>query len=234
MMLQNRFHIFLGFICICVVHACKKSTDSLLPNLDYSNSMAYFPLVEGSFLDYSVTHIVHDDEVDIHDTTHFTMRIQIGDTFADNSGSFPNKYFRYRWDLKTAQWQLTDVWSALIKNNSAFITTENQRTNIMMFPISKNIYWNSNRFNDLDSTNCYYRNIHQPSVIGSYSFDSTLTVCEQDYFTFVDLKRKYEVYAKGVGLVSKYYKDLIITDFDSLKVKLGEEWFYTLINKGKK
>lgn len=204
------------------------------PSLDYKTSVDYFPLIEGSFSDYSVTHIIHDDEVDIHDTTHFLLRIQIGDTFSDNSGFYPNKYLRYTWDEKTKTWNIIDVWSALINNNKATLTVENQRTIAMMFPISKSIYWNSNRFNDLDSNHCYYKNIHQPSVIGTYSYDSTVTVCEQEYFTFVDLKRKHEVYAKGIGLVSKYYKDLTINNFDSLEVKTGEEWYYTLINKGKK
>ncbi len=45
-------------------------------------------------------------------------------------------------------------------------------------------------------------------------------------------KKIYEVYAKGIGLVKKYWKDLTISNFDTLNVQFGVEQFYTISGYG--
>jgi hypothetical protein len=47
-------------------------------------------------------------------------------------------------------------------------------------------------------------------------------------FTLVDFKVQTETYAKGVGLVGKYFKDLRISNFDTLNVRKGTEYFLKL------
>jgi hypothetical protein len=48
----------------------------------------------------------------------------------------------------------------------------------------------------------------------------------------ISYSKKYKVYAKNVGLFSKFYKDLKINNFDTLKVLNGVELYYTLRNYG--
>jgi hypothetical protein len=48
----------------------------------------------------------------------------------------------------------------------------------------------------------------------------------------IDYRRKYEIYAKGIGLVHKYWKDIKISSFDTLNVTYGDEMFYTVIGYG--
>jgi hypothetical protein len=84
----------------------------------------------------------------------------------------------------------------------------------------------------LPTLNCYYRAINKKATIGALSFDSTLVVEQADFSSLIGYERKYEVYAKGVGMVYKYYKDLDIANFDTLNVKKGEELFLTINSYG--
>jgi len=55
---------------------------------------------------------------------------------------------------------------------------------------------------------------------------------QEEFFSLIDYRRKYEVYAKNVGLISKFYKDLKISGFDTTNVQSGTELFYTFIGYG--
>jgi hypothetical protein len=74
--------------------------------------------------------------------------------------------------------------------------------------------------------------IHTPRTISNFILDSTIHVDEQDFFSLVDHRRKYEVYAKNIGLVYKMYKDNAISNFDTLQIRLGREIHYKIIDFG--
>jgi hypothetical protein len=59
-----------------------------------------------------------------------------------------------------------------------------------------------------------------------------LVVNEADELNLVRHDLQFDVYAKHVGLVRKYYKDLTISNFDSLNIQKGKELFYTCIGFG--
>jgi hypothetical protein len=50
--------------------------------------------------------------------------------------------------------------------------------------------------------------------------------------TLVSYQNQYEVYAKQIGLVKKYYKDLQISNFDTLDVSQGKELYFSLLEYG--
>lgn len=53
-------------------------------------------------------------------------------------------------------------------------------------------------------------NFNQPLTLGSFSFDSTLTVIQKDDSTLTNIDRRKEIYAANVGLV---YKDSTVANF---------------------
>ena len=61
--------------------------------------------------------------------------------------------------------------------------------------------------------------------------DSTLIVDQDEYFSLIDTVSKYEVYAKGVGLVGKYFRDNHY-QFGSNEVVKGSELFYEIVSTG--
>lgn len=218
---------FLGkillFSFLVLLFSCKK--DNSIPELN----LDYYGLQKGAFIEYQVTEISHDiDGLVQHDTLTYFLRTVIGDTFVDNEGRIANEFFRFKRISLLEDWQLIDVWTTIIADNRAELVEENQRVIKLVFPPSKGKEWNPNAFNNSNKEEYYYANIHSPFE----NFDSTLFVEQDDFFSLVDRRKKHEVYAKGVGLVHKYFKDLKISGFDTTNVQLGKELYYNYLNHG--
>lgn len=226
------YKFILLIVVISIVFSCKKEN----PLSDESSSditIAYLGDASGNYVIYDVTYILHDEEVDLHDTTQFVYKIAIGDTISENDGSLANKYIRYNWNVMTSQWDVIDVWKIKRDKKYGILIEENQSIIKLHFPVRENFSWNANKFNNQDSIYYKYKGIHKSISLNGVIFDSTVTVEQENYFTLVDLKRKKEIYAKGIGMISKYYKDLRIKNFDSTNVQKGEEWYFTIKSFGK-
>lgn len=223
--------VILILILILFSIACKKK-EIISAKQDFNKDFSYFGITKGNFIEYLVVHIVHDDEVDIHDTLQYKFKTVVGDTFIDNQGRKANKFFRYTWNDTNDSWKIKDVWSTVIDKNYAIVTEENQSIIKIAFPIKLSTEWNPSIFSTKATENYRYSSIHTPLKLNLYSFDSTITISQNNYYTLVDYKRQTETYAKNIGMISKYYKNLRIKNFDTLQVKKGEEWFYTLVKFG--
>ena len=222
-----RLYISLLVLLILAVVSCKKQDAA--PQFHYD----YFDLTQGRYIDYDVMEINHDvDQAIKHDTSYYQLRTLIGDTVIDNQGRIARKFFRYTRLNISGTWMLSDVWTALITENRAEIIEENQRIIKLVFAPTLSKEWNPNVFNMYNEMTSYYRDIHYSQTFGALFFDSALVVEQEDFFSLVDKKRKYEVYAKGIGLVHKYYKDLTISNFDTLNIQKGQELFYTCFAYG--
>ncbi len=222
-----RLYISLLVLLIAAVVSCKKQDAA--PQFHYD----YFDLTQGRYIDYDVMEINHDvDQAIEHDTSYYQLRTLIGDTAIDNQGRIARKFFRYTRPNSAGTWVLSDVWTALITENRAELIEENQRIIKLVFAPTISKEWNPNAFNMYNEMTSYYRDIHESQTFGALFFDSALVVEQEDFFSLVDKKRKYEVYAKGIGLVHKYYKDLTISNFDTLNIQKGQELFYTCFAYG--
>lgn len=221
------------YICLLVLFAvavpsCKKKTSP--PNFHY----AYFDLTPGRYVDYDVMEIDHDiNAATQHDTSRYQLRTLIGDTVIDNEGRIARKFIRFKRPNSSSDWVQIDLWTAIITNNRAELVEENQRIIKLVFAPTITKEWNINAFNMYPETNAYYDAIHDPKTLGALTFDSTLVVEIADVGdNLVERERKFEVYAKGIGLVRRYYKDISIMNFDTLYVTGGSESFYTCIGYG--
>lgn len=208
------------------VCSCKKESN------DFDMGYGYFGLKSGNFVDYEVMEIVHDQPSLIHDTVRYQLRTLIGDTIIDNEGAVANKFFRYKRQDETQDWQLMDVWTTIIRNNKGQIVEENQRRNKLHFPVRFGEKWDVNTFNMDGKLEYSYRNVNQKMTYHNETLDSTVMVFEQNYKTLIDHRVKYEIYAKGIGLVQKYYKDFYMLNFDTLSPRVGNEVFYNMIAHG--
>jgi hypothetical protein len=214
-------------LILSFIVSCKKNKE----NLNFHEN--YFPLDEGRFVEYDVQSIYHDDASGVHETTNYVMKVLIGDTVIDNFGRIAKKYQRYYYNDFEQEFQIKDLWTAIIDQGRAELVEENKRVIKLVFIPSLNKEWNMNAFNNESATNVKYENLHKTLSIGNLSFDSTLTVVEDMMEpTLISYKRKKEVYAKNVGLISKYYKDIEINNFDTLSPLNGIEIYYTIRNFG--
>jgi hypothetical protein len=227
MQLHNRTCILVLIAALAFVQGCKKEQ----PGVDFHCD--YFDLSPGRFIEYEVTEIKHDQSALVkHDTSYYQLRTVIGDTVIDNSGRMARKFLRYKRDNSSASWSLSDVWTAIIDSRRAELIEENQRMVKLVFAPTIDKVWDLNAYNAFPELECYYRDLHEPGAYNGLSFDSSLVVEQEDFFSLVDYRRKYEVYAKGVGLIHKYYKDLQIANFDTLNVLNGDELFFTITGYG--
>jgi hypothetical protein len=222
----HRFILFLSLVPLSLISSCKKQEAA--PDMAYD----YFDLSHGRYIVYDAVKITHDAAQALHDTVHYQMKTVIGDTIIDNEGRIANRYLRYFRNSELDAWTLQDIYTTIIENRRAELVEENQRVIKMVFAPTLSKSWNANAFNMLPSMDCYYRAIHKKANIGSLSFDSTLVVEQADFSSLIGHERKYEIYAKGVGMVYKYFKDLDIANFDTLNVKKGEELFLTINSYG--
>ena len=226
-----KFQLFLiaATSSILLFNSCKKE----LVNSNQFLYSSYYELKTGKFIEYDVTEITHDENASIqHDTNYYQLKCVIEDTFTDNAGRLAFNYVRYKRTNSTEAWVQSDLWSTTIFNNKAELVEENQRIVKLVFPVSEFTTWNANQFNSDLKLNCDYDELHKSKVINGFSFDSSLVVEQENTRNLIEFKRKYEVYANRVGMVKKYYKDLQISNFDTLNIKSGKEIFMTLTNFG--
>jgi phosphate starvation-inducible membrane PsiE len=109
---------------------------------------------------------------------------------------------------------------------------ENQRIVKLVFKPTLDKIWNINMLNVSPKINAKYATIDQPFNLGNQVFNSTLKVDIQNFFSLVDDRVKYDIYAKNVGLIYKYFKDNTIANFDKNTIKKGKELYYTLVSYG--
>ncbi len=228
-MSKMRF-IFLTYLLLFILFSCKKKDSELTVPNKYES---YFGLVPGRFIEYNVREIFHDEAAEIkHDTLNYQLKTVIGDTITDNAGRIARKFLRYKRNNLDQNWLLIDVWTTLIDGNYAELTEENQRVIKMLFPVSSKTTWNANVFNVNPSLDSYYDKIHESISLNGTTYDSTLWVEQENSRNLIEFKRKYEVYGNRIGLIAKYFKDLKISNFDTLNVKSGYEIIFTCTDFG--
>jgi hypothetical protein len=218
--------LFIILTITLFIISCKKETETVQLHKDYS------PMIEGRFVIYDASEITHDDDVNQHDTVHFLLKTVIGQVYYDNEGRAGREYLRYTSTDSAATWQLKDVWTTFSDGNRLELVEENERMVKLLFAPTLSKEWDINAYNTRSKQNASYSSVHKSFQLNGKTFDSTVIVEQANFFSLVDLKRQNEVYAKGVGLVSKYYKDLTIENFDSLNVKKGKELYYNCISFG--
>jgi len=220
---------YLIIIVILLLFSCKKKSNNDPVDMQYD----YFPIQTGHYIEYDVTEIQHDSiGVIKHDTSHYQLKVVFGDTILDLENQVAQRYSRYVRDNSSQTWTFKDLWTTKISNQRAELVEENRRMIKLVFRPTTDKKWDMNAFNELNEQECLYASIDNPFDINGHHFDKTVTVQEADFTSLIDYQKSYEVYAKGVGLVKKYYKWLQIYDFDSTKINVGTEIYYNLTNFG--
>jgi hypothetical protein len=227
-----------GFIALGLLlfTACKKETSS-----DSINFHAdYYPLETGRFVIYEAMGIQHDDQaIILSDTNKFFLKTVIGEEIEDLMGDPAYKFYRYIRTNENDPWVIKDVWTTKLKANRVDLVEENDRMVKLVFAPTIDKEWDINAHNPQEKILVRYDEVslHKsytitPSNFPAMSFDSTIRVNQQNFFSLVDDRKKYEVYAKGIGLVHKFYKDNSINNFDTLNIRQGREIHYRLIEFG--
>lgn len=221
----SRYNLFFCLSIFTAIFSCKKQDESI------DKKTEYFGLEKGNFVEYEVTYMFHDSLLQKHDTIIYQLKTLIGDTILDNVGRIASEFHRFQRKNSTLPWEETDIWTAIIVDNRAELIEENQRKVKLIFTPTLEKVWDINAFNNIGTVEAFYSSIDESKTINNLTFENTLTVEEENYKTLLENKRKFEVYAKNIGMISKTYKNLQFK-FGSSKPIKGEEYYFNVTNYG--
>jgi hypothetical protein len=223
--------ISIYFACLILfTNSCEKDN---VTEIDFHYE--YYPLSQGTFVVYEAMEIAHDIQaLNSSDTNVFYLKTVLGPSILDNSGSDAHEFYRFKKSNWDDDWTLSDVWTVKKSDYRIELVEENERIVKLVFPTNKSKLWDVNAYNTKPRLLARYHPdlIHSPKSISNIDLDSTIQVEEQDFFSLVDHRRKYEIYAKNIGLVYKFYKDNDINNFDTLNIRYGREIHYKMIDFG--
>jgi hypothetical protein len=132
---------------------------------------------------------------------------QLKETFVslltDINGSENLRIERYRRENDNQKWMIDSVFMAKKEIDKA-LKTENNVTYVkFIYPFSEGLKWNGNAFNTLRNDMYELKKLNKPFRVDGQNFDKTVSVFQQNDSTLVDLKRRVEVYAEGIGMIYK-------------------------------
>lgn len=221
----KRIHVFLFLLMVgsLVVSACKKTASE--PAQFFYN---YYPTAVGTWVVYDVDSMYHDNLQS--DTFHFQIMEVVAETFTDDQGRATQRIERFHRVADTTSWVLRDVWFSNRTATTAEKVEENRRYVKLIFPVRRNDDWNGNAYNIEDELEYNYEEAHEPYQLGTLAFDSTATILQAMNNNLVDTFHQYEVYAAGVGMVERFYRDLYYGD-TQIPI-IGTEFYYTAVDYG--
>jgi hypothetical protein len=206
----NRISIipFLSFFILAIVFSfssCKDTKDTYSLYYGYE----YYPVDSGHYVTYEVDSIFYSYNGQYtRDTARYQIKETVTDTFYDNENNLCYRLETFKRYSPNDPWEIYKVWK-LQRTTTALIKTEDDLRYVkLIFPAKENDEWNGNIY--LPTTGIYevfkdwlytYSGVHQPTTVGSFSFDSTLTVNQVDDETLIEKRLRKEVYAKGVGMI---------------------------------
>lgn len=218
------FYIISLLFLLFLVDACKKQDP--VPSFHEE----YFGMEEGRYVIYDVVDIIHDADLAQHDTAYYQLKTQWGEPYIDNLGRNAREFNRYIRNTVNDPWEHIDLWTGIIIDRRAELIEENQRVIKMVLAPTAAKVWDANAYNIYDELESYYDDIHKEKTIGGTFFDSTVVVEQADEKNFIDDIRIYEIYAKGIGLVKKFYKK---NNYQGTpEVDKGKELYYTYNSSG--
>jgi hypothetical protein len=198
--MQNKFYFVLIILLAMNISSCKKDSNTVSPFTSYS----YAPENIGHEIIYDVDSIIKSDFDGLTHTNHFQIRELIADTFTDNQGRPTLRLERYKRLTPNDPWVIYKVWTAN-KTNVHYEKKEDNITYVkLVFPPSSSVTWNGNSLNFLDSVYYSYLTFNTPDSYNNLSFDSALTVLQNDYEDIIEKNYQAEKYATEVGM---YYKE---------------------------
>ncbi|RYD92074.1 MAG: hypothetical protein EOP54_21420 [Sphingobacteriales bacterium] len=216
--------VFPFLICAAAAlsfQACKKSSETF-----QTTAIAeYAPLVPGKYVSYAMDSLVYYTNFNASQVTiSYQVKYQVDAAITDNLGRPAYRIFRYIRKTPAQPWVPDATFTGINTGDGYEFIENNYRYIKLKQPIREGFSWKGNTFIDtrsinsevkyLDDWDYVYANVDQPAQVGSYSLDSTLTVEHRDdslnhpitaITNFADKTVSREIYAKGIGMVYRYF-----------------------------
>ena len=208
---------FFLLMVVCTIIGCKKQDTYTATKIN-----DFYPLAVGKTYFYRLDSTVVSADSRTLLVRSYNIKDSVESTFTDNEGRPSYRIFRYSRDtFNVNPWTYTFTYYATIAPNRVEFVDNNLRFVTLTNPITEGSQWNGTQYINsytyryLSDWNFEYRDVNLPYSVKKGSFDTTVTVLQEDYQTYASLpfdvtayqERRYgkEVYAKGVGLIYKEF-----------------------------
>ncbi len=196
--------IGLVFIVGMLAASCHKDNSDSIP----FTGKSYFPLKTGNEIIYQITEITIDKASAIYDTVSYQIKERVDSLLTDAEGKPAYRLERYQRQDSSFQWVIKDIWVAQISDLNVQKVEENIRYVKLVFPVEVGQVWDGNVYNDLDPQDYQIISANVPESFNGLSFDSVLTVEQQNEESLISKKYAVEKFANGIGLIYKEITDL--------------------------
>ena len=179
----------------------------------------YFPLSIGTFQIYQVDQIDYLNTGEVV-TSNFQVKHEVKESFisAEEETFIINRFTRIN---ENDDWEYLNTWQSRKDEFNAIVIEGNQALLKLVFPVEAGKTWNGNSFNAMEQDSYVMDSLSFPYIINDQEFENTLTVVQADNQDFiVSLDKRFEIYAKDIGLV---YKETINLNYCADENCLGQE-----------
>ncbi|MCH2213648.1 MAG: hypothetical protein MK086_00620 [Flavobacteriales bacterium] len=230
---------FIVVLSLSLVACSDNDQETLEVNLGYD----YFPVEIGSFVEYRVDSIWHNQpepNIDgIHDTLTYFLKEVVESEFLDAEEENSLRIERFKKSSKEEEWKLIDIWLAKRGRSSAEKVEENLRYIKLAFPLAITASWDLNALNAKETWQTRYDSLFLERTINDHLFERTITTVQRENKNLIDDELAYEVYAEDVGLIIRYERDLETQlNFDiepvASNIRSGHEFYWEVIDYGVK
>jgi len=225
------------------VLSCKKSTEELntVPLTDYA------PMTVGKYITYQLDSLVFTNFGTVAEIHSYQVKITVDALTTDALGRPAYRLFRYIKYNGTPNWIPDNTFWAIHTGNTYEFIENNLRFLKLMQPVRENFSWKGNVYIDTRSANTdfrfmddwdyVYENVNQPATVGTFTFDSTLTVNQREdslglpivpETQYAEKTLAKEIYAKNIGMV---YRNFLHWEFQRVyNGYVGYGVTYTMID----
>jgi hypothetical protein len=187
---------FLFLIFILVLTSCKDKDASLLIS-DHD----YFSVRSGDISEFMISKTTYSPS-GAQKVSQFLMQSSIGDTFTFANEQHVNRIEYSSKSVEDADWRTDSVGAIWKTTDRAFSQEQGQTIVKMYFPLSENLTWNGNSYNDQAEKKFRCVDKGMPKQIGSKYFPNTVTIIRQQDSTLLSKNMYVEIYAAGIGLIA--------------------------------
>ncbi len=187
----------LSFWILIFLWACQEK-EELPTDLGHD----YTPLGVDRFWVYKVNETVYFGEED-SETTTFFYRDVVTDSYIGNHGGLVYVVNRQK-STTQSEWKNDLVYSLQIRNNALLRTMDNEQLVVLVFPPEDHKRWDGNIYNN-SSVDEFEMNLLSGYGLEGKLYQSASQVIQEDDDDGITVRNKrFEVYARGVGLVEHY------------------------------